>query len=160
MNSRFRMIKTGNQTVGAVSMIIQRRHLGCWVVIGLFFLVSCAEHTEYWTRPREKLPSEAVERAAVLGLRYAYRESAMWELKDTQVLSVQPMVPNKAFVQEHDPQEVYCVCVEFMARYHVPWTTKDRSKWEKMVRNILVIQTKGGHLLALRPSGVCPAFCK
>ena len=110
--------------------------------------------------PKEDLPDDPVQRAAILGLYNAYNESAMWEIKEAKVLRVQPMIPTRAFVREHDPKEVYCVCIEYKARYKVPWAEKDRSPWEDTVRNILVIKTQGDHHLAFRPSGICPSICR
>ncbi|MGL4208195.1 MAG: hypothetical protein ACRCTY_02280, partial [Candidatus Adiutrix sp.] len=60
---------------------------------------------------------------------------------------------------EHDPKELYCVCVEFEARYKVPWTTSDFSPWERTVRNILVMKTQADSLLAVKPMNVCAPFC-
>jgi len=108
----------------------------------------------------EKLPDDPVERAAVLGLRHSYRESTLWEIKAVEVLGVQQISPSKEFIQVHDPQEVYCVCVKYEARYKVPWTTEDRSDWDKSIRNILVIKSRNGHFIALKPSGICPPFCQ
>jgi hypothetical protein len=105
------------------------------------------------------LPEDPVEREAILGLYRAYRNIAMYEVRDARVIKVQPMIPTEAFVEEHDPRELYCVCVEYMARYKVPWTTQDSSPWTLTVQNVLVIQTKGGHFLALKKSGICPEHC-
>ncbi|MBF0530154.1 MAG: hypothetical protein HQK55_12965, partial [Deltaproteobacteria bacterium] len=98
-------------------------------------------------KPDVALPDNPVERAAVQGLYSSYRESTMWEVRDPVVLRVQPMAPTKSFVQEHDPKELYCVCIKYEARYKVPWTTKDSSEWEKTVRNILVIKTRGDQFM-------------
>lgn len=106
------------------------------------------------------LPENPVERAAVLGLINSYRESTMWEIRDPEVRRTQPVVPTKWFVQEHDPKELYCVCVQYEARYKVPWTTKDRSPWERSVRNILVIKTKADNYMAMRPSAICSPICE
>lgn len=106
------------------------------------------------------LPDNPVERAAILGLYNSYKESTMWEVREPATIRVQPIVPTKAFVQQHDPQELYCVCVEYEARYRVPWTTKDKSPWERTVRNILVIKTKAGFFMAMRPSTICPPLCE
>ena len=46
------------------------------------------------------------------------------------------MVPTEAFVDEHDPQELYCVCTAFDSRYKVPWN-EDASNWVRQVRNVL-----------------------
>ena len=110
--------------------------------------------------PEVELPDNPVERAAVLGLVNSYKESTMWQVKDPEVLQIQPMVPTKEFVQQHDPKELYCVCMEYQARYKVPWTTKDRSPWEHAVRNVLVIKTQGDVFMALRASGICPSICQ
>ncbi|MBU2551019.1 MAG: hypothetical protein KKB20_21595 [Proteobacteria bacterium] len=108
---------------------------------------------------KTELPEDPVKRAAVLGLYTSYHQSTMWEMRDVEIIKVQPMIPTKAFVLEHDPKEVYCVCVSFEARYKVPWTEKDMSPWEPTIRNILVIKTQGEQYLAFRPSGLCPTFC-
>jgi hypothetical protein len=107
----------------------------------------------------EYIPEDPVEREAVLGLYRGYRNTAMYEMKDVRILSVVPMIPTESFVEEHDPQELYCVCAEYWARYKVPWTTEDHSPWLRTIRNILVIQTQGGHFLSLKPSGICPEHC-
>jgi hypothetical protein len=107
-----------------------------------------------------EIPDDPVERAAVLGIANSYLESTMWEFRDARVLGVTPMVPTKSFVQQHDPKELYCVCIAYEARYKVPWTTKDKSDWKESVRNVLVMKTRGDHFLALRPQGICPAFCQ
>lgn len=106
------------------------------------------------------LPEDPVEKAAVLGLFNSYRESTMWEIRDPRVLGIQQMIPTKAYIQEHDPKTLFCVCVEFEARYNVPWTTQDKSPWETTVRNVLVMQTRADHLIAMRPSQICPMFCR
>ncbi len=106
------------------------------------------------------LPDDPVERAAMQGLVHSFRESAMWEIRNPEVLNVQPMVPTKGFVREHDPKEVYCVCIRYEARYKVPWATEDSSPWDEAVRNVLVIRTQGDQYMALRPSGICPSFCQ
>jgi hypothetical protein len=127
-------------------------------IVGL--LTGCVDLFEPGGPPKEQgLPSDPVEKAAVLGIFDAYRQTAMYEVKEVKVLSVQPMIPTKDFVKEHDPKELYCACVDYLARYKVPWTTKDASPWTRTVRNILVIQTKGGHFLALKDSGICPSSC-
>ncbi|MEW6266849.1 MAG: hypothetical protein AB1641_27555 [Thermodesulfobacteriota bacterium] len=107
-----------------------------------------------------KLPDNPVERAAILGVYNSFRESTMWEIREPRVLSVQPMAPTKAFVQEHDPKELYCVCVRYEARYKVPWATKDSSQWEESVRNILVMKNRSDQFLAMRPAAICPPFCQ
>ena len=132
------------------------------IPIALFLvLVAGGCTTLFGDKPAKwDLPENPVERAAILGLHNSYRDSTLWEAREAEVLRVQPMVPTKAFVQEHDPQELYCVCVQYEARYRVPWTTKDRSPWERSVRNILVMKTKGGAFLAMRPSTICHPFCE
>ncbi|MEW5725977.1 MAG: hypothetical protein AB1896_22910 [Thermodesulfobacteriota bacterium] len=124
----------------------------------LFMLTACLALENIPESP--DLPEHPVEKAAVLGLYNSYRESTLWQLREPEVLSVQPITPTKDFVQEHDPKELYCVCVEYEARYRVPWTTVDRSPWEKTIRNILVIKTQGDHYLAMRPSALCPPLCQ
>ena len=79
--------------------------------------------------------------------------------KSAFVIRYLPMVPTEAFVDEHDPQELYCVCTVFESRYKVPWN-EDASNWVRQVRNVLVMQTKGGYYLAMQPSGICPDNCE
>jgi hypothetical protein len=110
--------------------------------------------------PNIELPDDPVERAAIQGLIHTYKESTMWQINAAEVVKVQPMVPTKAFVQQHDPKELYCVCVKYQARYKVPWTTKDRSPWEPSIRNILVMKTQADQFMAVRPAAICPAFCQ
>ena len=130
-----------------------------WLIIPilLLFFIGCGDRSA--AKP-EKLPDDPVQRAALLGLYSSYGESTMWEVQKAKVLSVMPMVPSKVFVQQHDPDEVYCVCIEYEARYRVPWTTKDRSEWELTIRNILVMKSKAGEYMAMSPSGICPALCR
>lgn len=125
-----------------------------WLV-GLVILAGC-----FGSTAEVKLPDNPVERAAIQGLYSSYRESTMGEVRDAKVLSVQPTVPTKAFVQEQDPKELYCVCVKYQARYKVPWITKDASEWEDTVRNIMVIRTRGDQFLAMRPSTICHPLCE
>ena len=108
----------------------------------------------------EPLPVESVERAAVVGLYHGYQSSAMWEIREVEVTAVTPVVPTKGFVQEHDPKEIYCVCLNYEARYKVPWTTKDQSDWFPYVRNILVMRTRSDEFIALKPLSICPAYCE
>jgi hypothetical protein len=122
-----------------------------WICSGI---IGCSEQNRY-----ADLPQDPVEREAILGLYRGYRNSAMYEVKEARVIKVQPMIPTEAFVEEHDPRELYCVCIEYLARYKVPWTTQDSSPWTVTVQNVLVIQTKGGHFLALKKSGICPEHC-
>ena len=106
------------------------------------------------------LPENPVERAAVLGLYNSYKESTMWQVREPEVLSVRPTAPTKDFVQVHDPKELYCVCVQYEARYKVPWTTEDKSPWEKLVRNILVVKDQANNYIALRPQTICAPLCQ
>lgn len=152
------MIRVVSQARGGAVMNPVLKGLGLFfLVAGLFCLTGCLDFSFFG---KEKLPDDPVQRAAVLGVRHSYRESTMWEISKAKVLKVQRMIPAKGFIQEHDPKEVYCVCVEYRARYKVPWATEDHSDWETTVRNILVIKTRGDNYMALRPSGICPAFCK
>jgi hypothetical protein len=111
-------------------------------------------------RHKQNIPRDPVERAAILGVYAAYRATAMFEIRDADVRRVQPMVPTEDFVEQHDPREVYCVCVEYEARYKIPWNDQDEGPWAPTIRNVLVIQTRGGQYLALRPSGICPELCR
>lgn len=111
-------------------------------------------------RHKQKIPRDPVEKAAILGVYEAFRATAMYEIRDAEVIRVQPMVPTEEFVEQHDPKEVYCVCVDFESRYKIPWNEVDKGPWTQTVRNVLIIQTRGGQYLALRPSGICPEFCR
>jgi hypothetical protein len=107
-----------------------------------------------------ELPSNPVERAAISGLRTSYRDSTMWQIQRPAVLNVVPTAPSAAVLREHDPKELYCVCVEFEARYKVSWTTSEGSPWERTVRNILVMRTQADTFMALRPLNICPPLCE
>ena len=111
-------------------------------------------------RKKQKIPRDPVEKAAMVGLFEAYRGTAMFEIRDADIRRIQPMVPTETFVEQHDPREVYCVCIEFESRYKIPWNEEDIGEWTDTFRNILVIQTRGGQYLALRPSGICPEYCR
>ncbi len=141
-----------------------RSRIALWLILMacLLGLGACTQEMPYvyGSAYDEDLPDDPVERAAILGVHESFRNSAMYELRNLYILSVQPMIPTEAFVQEHDPRELYCVCLEFEGRYKVPWATEDSSPWLWEVRNILVIQTKGGHYIALMPSGICPQHCR
>jgi hypothetical protein len=113
------------------------------------------------TEPEEiELPGGPVERAAVLGLKASYRNSAQWQIQRPAIINVTPAAPTAALLREHDPQELYCVCVEYEARYKVSWSTIDGSSWERTVRNILVMKTQADNYMAMRPMNVCPALCE
>ncbi len=106
------------------------------------------------------LPSDPIERAALVGLATSFQDSAMWQVQKAQVLSTAPTLPNAAFLEKHDPKELYCVCVEFEVRYKVEWTTTEPSPWKRTVRNILVIKTQSDHFMALKPMNICSPFCQ
>lgn len=122
----------------------------CWLVGG------CSSKKE----PGPALPDNPVERAAVQGLIASYRESAMWEVKSIKPLRIQPVAPTRSFLENYDPKELYCVCLEYQARYKVPWTTSEGSPWERTVRSILVMKTQGDNLMAVRPAALCPPLCE
>jgi hypothetical protein len=105
------------------------------------------------------LPSNPLERAAVQGLITSYKESTMWQIQKVEVKGTTPMAPTGVLLELQDPKEVYCVCVEYEARYKVKWSTSQGSPWEKTVRNILVIKTQGDQYQPVRPMNICPAFC-
>jgi hypothetical protein len=107
-----------------------------------------------------ELPSNPIERAAIQGLRTSYRESTMWQIQNASVIRSTPVAPTAAVVEEHDLKELYCVCVEYEARYKVPWTTTDASDWERTVRNLLVMRTQADTLMAVKPMNICSAFCE
>ncbi|UQZ90136.1 hypothetical protein C4J81_13380 [Deltaproteobacteria bacterium Smac51] len=106
------------------------------------------------------LPSNPIERAAVQGLKTSYRESTMWQIQKARVIRTTPVAPTAAVVEDHDPKELYCVCVEYEARYKVPWTTTEASPWERTVRNLLVMRTQADALIAVKPMNICAAFCE
>jgi hypothetical protein len=106
------------------------------------------------------LPSSPVERAAVLGLKTSYRESTLWQIQRPAVINVTPVAPTAAVLREQDPKELYCVCVEYEARYKVAWSTGSASPWERTVRNLLVMKTQADSYMALKPLNVCPSLCE
>jgi hypothetical protein len=107
-----------------------------------------------------ELPGNPLERAAIQGLITSYRESTMWQIQKAFALHAAPVAPTAAVLAEHDPKELYCVCVEYEARYKVPWTTTEASPWERTVRNLLVMRTQADEHIALKPMNICPAFCE
>ena len=106
-----------------------------------------------------KLPSNPVERAAISGLKTSYRNST-WQIQRPVVSNVVPTTPTAAILRDHDPKELYCVCVEYEARYKVAWSTVPASAWERTVRNLLVMKTQGDTYMAVKPMNVCPALCE
>jgi hypothetical protein len=106
------------------------------------------------------LPDNPVERAAVQGLQTSYKDSTMWQIQKAKALNITPMAPSGLLIELQDPKELYCVCLEYEARYKVTWTTTDGSPWERTVRNILVMKTQGDQYLALRPMNICQPFCE
>lgn len=128
-----------------------------------FLLVACDPYAigKGSSEPEQtELPANPIERAAVQGLRTSYRESTMWQIQKPSVIRTVPVAPTAAVVQEHDPKELYCVCVEYEARYKVPWTTSEASPWERTVRNLLVMRTQADSLMAVKPMNICSAFCE
>jgi hypothetical protein len=107
-----------------------------------------------------ELPSNPIERAAISGLRTSYRDSTLWQIQKPAVINVTPVAPSAAVLRDHDPKELYCVCVEYEARYKVAWSTASGSAWERTVRNLLVMKTQADTYMALRPLNVCPALCE
>lgn len=128
----------------------------CLLLTGLLAFSGCGDKGP---KPIE-LPSNSIERAAVQGLRASYKDSTMWQIQNARVISTTPVAPNAIVLQDHDPKELYCVCVEYEARYKVGWTTSDASPWERTVRNVLVMRTQADALMAMRPLNICPAFCE
>jgi hypothetical protein len=111
-------------------------------------------------KPAEiSIPDDPIQRAAVNGLITSYRESTMWQIQNVNVIGITPMAPSGELMELQDPKEIYCVCVEYEARYKVTWATSEGSPWEKSVRNILVIKTQGDQFLALKPMNICTPFC-
>jgi len=111
--------------------------------------------------PKEiTLPDDPIGRAAVQGLRTSYRDSTMWQIQNANVINITPVAPNSIVLQDHDPKELYCVCIEYEARYKVGWTTSEGSPWERTVRNILVMKTQADTYMAMRPMNICAPFCE
>lgn len=111
-------------------------------------------------QPKEvEIPSDPINRAAVNGLITSYRESTLWQIQNVKPLGVTPMAPTGELLELQDPKEVYCVCLEYDARYKVQWSTSQGSPWQRTVRNILVIRTMGDQYIAIRPMNVCSPFC-
>ena len=107
-----------------------------------------------------ELPASPVERAAVLGLKASYRNSTQWQIQRPAIINVNPVAPTAAVLREQDPKELYCVCVEYEARYKVAWSTAEGSSWERTVRNILVMKTQADNYMAMKPMNICPALCE
>ena len=107
-----------------------------------------------------RLPTSPVERAAILGLQTSYRGSTQWQIQRPVIINVNPVAPTAAVLREQDPKELYCVCVEYEARYKVAWSTTAGSAWERTVRNLLVMKTQSDHYMALRPLNICPPLCE
>jgi len=126
------------------------------LLAGLLALPACGDKGP---KPIE-LPANSIERAAVQGLHVSYKDSTMWQIQNPRVISSTPVAPNAMVLQDHDPKELYCVCVEYEARYKVGWTTSDASPWERTVRNVLVMRTQADSLIAMRPLNICPTFCE
>jgi hypothetical protein len=105
------------------------------------------------------IPSNPIERAAVQGLITSYKESTMWQIQNVKIVGITPMAPSGVLIELQDPKEVYCVCVEYEARYKVEWSTSEGSPWEKTVRNQLVIKTQGDTYLPMMQMGICDQFC-
>jgi hypothetical protein len=111
-------------------------------------------------KPEEiTVPSDPIEKAAVQGLITSYKDSTMWQIQKVEILGITPIAPTGTLVELQDPKEVYCVCVQYEARYKVTWTTSEGSPWEKTIRNILVIKTQGDNYMPLRPMNICTQYC-
>jgi hypothetical protein len=106
------------------------------------------------------LPDNPIEKAAFQGLQTSYKDSTMWQIQKVKALNVIPMAPSGLLIEMQDPKELYCVCLEYEARYKVTWTTTEGSPWERTVRNILVMKTQSDQFLALRPMNICQPFCE
>jgi hypothetical protein len=70
-----------------------------------------------------------------------------------------PAAPTGELLEYHDPKEVYCVCLEYEARYKVTWSTSKGSPWEKTVSNVLVVRTQGDQYVPVKPMNVCNPAC-
>jgi hypothetical protein len=111
-------------------------------------------------QPKEvEIPSDPINRAAVNGLMTSYSESTMWQIQNVEPIGMTPMAPSGELLELQDPKEIYCVCLQYEARYKVTWSTSEGSPWKKTVRNILVIRTQGDQYLAVKPMNVCSPFC-
>jgi hypothetical protein len=106
------------------------------------------------------LPDNPIERAAIQGLQTSYKNSTMWQIQKVKTLNITPMAPTGSLIELQDPKELYCVCLEYEAKYKVTWTTVEGSEWERTVRNILVMKTQGDQYLPLRPMNICAPFCE
>ncbi|MDR2457754.1 MAG: hypothetical protein LBD41_04665 [Clostridiales Family XIII bacterium] len=123
-----------------------------------FFTVSCGGKSD--DQPQKvDLPSDPIQRAAINGLITSYRESTMWQIQNVKAINMTPMAPSGELLEIQDPKEVYCVCLQYEARYKVTWSTSEGSPWEDTIRNILVIRTQGDTYLALKPMNICSPFC-
>ncbi|MDR2945223.1 MAG: hypothetical protein LBV79_00535 [Candidatus Adiutrix sp.] len=130
------------------------------ISLALLLLIVLAACGGYSPPEPIELPGNSIERAAVLGLQTSYRDSTMWEIQKARVLSVTPAAPTAAVLQDYDPKELYCVCLEYEARYKVTWTTTDPSPWERTVRNLLVMKTQSDAFMAARPMNICAPLCE
>jgi hypothetical protein len=163
--SEFFIIKTAktlfNGSLASLKKII------LFILVGLltFLPVGCGTFSNVFGGGDEEppaavdVPSNPLERAAVQGLITSYRESTMWQIQNVKTIGMTPMAPSGELLELQDPKEVYCVCLEYEARYKVTWSTAEGSPWEKTVRNILVIKTQGDQYLAVKPMNVCNPFC-
>jgi hypothetical protein len=106
------------------------------------------------------LPDNPIEKAAIQGLQTSYKDSTMWQIQKVKAINITPMAPTGLLIEFQDPKELYCVCLEYEARYKVTWSTSEGSPWERTVRNILVMKTQGDQYLAIRPMNVCQPFCE
>jgi hypothetical protein len=106
-----------------------------------------------------EIPDDPIQRAAVSGLITSYKESTMWQIQNVETLGVTPIAPTGELLELQDAKEVYCVCLQYDARYKVTWSTAEGSPWAKTVRNILVIKTQGDQFLAVKPMNICSPFC-
>ncbi len=149
---------SGGYAIGFEEKTMIARKIGL-LTAGLISLLVLAACGDKGPAPID-LPSNPIERAAVQGLVTSYRDSTMWQIQNPKVLRITPVAPNALLLQDHDPKELYCVCVEYEARYKVGWTTADASPWERTVRNLLVMRTQGDAITAMRPMNICPAFCE
>ena len=110
--------------------------------------------------PVDSLPTNPMERAAIESLYTTYKESTMWQIKDPVVLGITQIVPTPALLEDYEPTEIYCICVEYLSRYKVDWTTTDPSPWERTVRNLAVMKTPGNNFVAIKATGICTPFCQ
>ena len=136
------------------------RLFGFFVLPALLLIGSCSSTPVDRSTPAGSLPTNPMERAAIESLYTSYKESTMWQIKDPKVLGITQVLPMPVTLEDYDPKEIYCICVEYLARYKVAWTTTDPSPWERTVRNLAVMKTQGDNFMAIKTTSICTPFCQ